>query len=217
VRKTILCFGDSNTWGFDPATKQRLPEDVRWTGVLQRELGPRYNVIEEGLNGRTTVWDDPIEEGRSGKLYLAPCLLSHQPIHLVVLMLGTNDLKKRYSISPFDLGRSIGLLLNMISRSPTGPAGASPKILLMSPPHVGDLGEFAEMFEGAGEKSKGVAHYYLQQAQLYGCDFLDAATVVVPSRHDGVHLDPAEHAKLGVAVANMVQQAVLEEPLRQAV
>ena len=78
--KTILCYGDSNTWGYDPASKGRLGIDARWTGVLARELGTAYRVLEEGLNGRTTVWDDPIEGYKNGREQLVPCLESQRPL-----------------------------------------------------------------------------------------------------------------------------------------
>lgn len=80
--KSILCFGDSNTWGYNPRTKERYPRNERWTGMLRQELGDGYEIIEEGLNGRITVWEDPIEEHKNGKEYLIPCLESHQPIDL---------------------------------------------------------------------------------------------------------------------------------------
>jgi lysophospholipase L1-like esterase len=109
MMKTIVCYGDSNTWGQDGLTKTRYPMDVRWTGVLRNELGADYWVIEEGLCGRTTVWDDPIEgEWKNGLRYLMPCLESQAPIDLVVLMLGTNDLKNRYAVSAFDIANGLG-------------------------------------------------------------------------------------------------------------
>jgi lysophospholipase L1-like esterase len=102
VMKTILCYGDSNTWGAVPLQSleliERFGRSERWTGVLQRELGQAYEVIAEGCNGRTTVWEDPIEGYKNGKEYLIPCLDSHQPLDLVIIMLGTNDLKARFSI-----------------------------------------------------------------------------------------------------------------------
>jgi lysophospholipase L1-like esterase len=106
--KVILCYGDSNTWGYDPHTQERFSSRVRWTGVLARQLGEEYHMIEEGLSGRTTVWDDPVEGlHKNGKNYLLPCLESHQPIDLVILMLGTNDLKMRFSVPAADIGRGI--------------------------------------------------------------------------------------------------------------
>lgn len=208
ARRVILCFGDSNTWGRDPHSTARHPEDGRWPFALQKELGEGWYVIPEGLNGRTTVWDDPIEEHRCGKAYLAPCLLSHQPIDLVVLMLGTNDLKKRFSVSPFDVGRSVGLLLDMILRSGAGPAGGSPQTLLICPPPVGKLTEFAEMFEGAPEKSRQLAPHYRAHAEQWGVRFLDAGGIVAASDGDGLHLDVEAHRKLGAAVAVVVREMI---------
>ena len=97
--KTILCYGDSNTWGYNPSMGGRYARDERWPGVLRKELGEGYLVIEEGLNGRTTVWDDPIEGYKNGKTYLVPCLETHKPLDLVIILLGTNDLKMRFSVS----------------------------------------------------------------------------------------------------------------------
>ena len=106
--KNVLCFGDSNTWGFMPESislpcPERHPHDVRWTGVLARELGGGYRVIEEGQNGRTTVHDDPFALARNGKTVLPAILESHKPLDLVVLMLGTNDLKAVYGVSPGEI------------------------------------------------------------------------------------------------------------------
>ena len=152
--KVILCFGDSNTWGYDPATKSRFPRDVRWTGVLRNALGEEYLVIEEGLNGRTTVWNDPIEGYKNGREYLIPCLETHKPIDLVVIMLGTNDLKKRFSVSAFDIANSTGVLADTVKKSAAGPNDGVPPILLLAPPPLAKLTEFAEMFEGAGPRRK---------------------------------------------------------------
>ncbi|MFZ4768284.1 MAG: GDSL-type esterase/lipase family protein, partial [Roseimicrobium sp.] len=137
--KTILCYGDSNTWGFVPesiteAFPRRHPRDVRWTGVLQRELGAEYHVIEEGQNGRTTVHDDPINLHRNGRTYLPACLESHKPIDLVVLMLGTNDLKAMFGLSAPEIAAGAGQLATVILRSDTGPHATAPKILLVAPP-----------------------------------------------------------------------------------
>ncbi len=176
--------------------------------MLARELGAGYKVIEEGLNGRTTVWDDPIEEGRNGKTYLAPCLETHRPIDLVVLMLGTNDLQQRLSVPAFDIGRSIGALLQIIGRSAAGRAGQAPRVLLIAPPALARLTAFAEMFAGGTEKSRLLGCYYKEQATLAGCEFLDAAGIIRSSDIDGIHLEPAEHQTLGRAVAERVRAAV---------
>ena len=112
--KTILCYGDSNTYGLKSDLVSRYPRNVRWTGILQEKLGSEYYVIEEGLGGRTTVWDDPVEDYKNGKKYLLPCLDSHKPLDLVIIMLGTNDLKSRFSVTPFDIGASMENLVKTI-------------------------------------------------------------------------------------------------------
>ena len=204
--KTILCYGDSNTWGYNPTDAGRYPLDVRWTGVLARELGDGYQVIEEGLNGRTTVWDDPIEGYKNGYDYLIPCLETHRPIDLVVLMLGTNDLKVRFSVSAYDIANSVGVLVDVIQKSAAGPNGGAPQVLLMAPPPVARLTESAEMFEGAAAKSKKLGEHYRRVAAERGCAFLDAGSVIVSSDVDGIHFDPPEHGKLGRAVAERVKE-----------
>lgn len=206
--KSILCFGDSNTWGYNPRTKERYSRNERWTGVLRQELGDGYEIIEEGLNGRTTVWEDPIEGHKSGKEYLIPCLESHQPIDLVTIMLGTNDLKKRFSLflSAFDIANSAGVLADIALRSGSGPGGGAPKVLLMAPPRVGKLTEFAEMFEDAEVISRKFSQHYRQIANDHGCDFLDTSQIVTSSDIDGIHLELSEHQKLGKAVAALVKK-----------
>ena len=147
--KTIICFGDSNTYGRDPVNKGRLDKKTRWPGVLQDTLGAEYDVIEEGLNGRTTVWDDPVRGGpkRNGSLYLLPCLESHAPINLLVMMLGTNDLKARFAVTPYDIGESMGALIEIAQNSQCGWNGNRPDILIMAPPPLGELTEWAETFQ----------------------------------------------------------------------
>jgi lysophospholipase L1-like esterase len=200
--KTILCYGDSNTWGSDPETGDRFPEDTRWPGVVRRTLGDGYHVIEEGLPGRTTVREDPIEgEHKNGRAYLRPCLESHRPIDLVTLMLGTNDLKQRFGSSASDIAQGAASLAEMALRSGCGPGGGAPAVLLVAPPPVGRLTDMAQMFEGAERKSLGFSGHYRRFAEQSGCAFLDAAGVIVSSDVDGIHLDAGEHRKLGEAVA----------------
>lgn len=205
---TVLCYGDSNTYGRDPVTKKRLASEVRWPGVLRNALGEEYYVIEEGLNGRTTVWDDPVRPGihkRNGSLYLLPCLESHAPLDLFVLMLGTNDLKARHALTPYDIAESIGHLIEITQKSSCGPDGAPPEILLMAPPPLGALSEYAETFAGGVDKSKRLGSYYMKVAQSYGTRFFDTSTVIRTSKLDGLHIDPEEHRVLGEAVAGIVR------------
>jgi lysophospholipase L1-like esterase len=204
---SILCYGDSNTWGRKPLEDDRFPLDVRWPGVLRQQLGSDYWVIEEGLNGRTTVWDDPVAEGRSGKVYLVPCLNTHKPLDLVALMLGSNDLKPKFSLSAYEIARGTATLLEIIQKSGTGPDGGPPQILLISPPPVIELeeeSEWRDQFEGAAQKSKQLARYYAAVAQQFDVHFMDAAKVMVSSPRDGIHFEAEGHAKLGAAVAQMV-------------
>jgi lysophospholipase L1-like esterase len=203
--KTILCYGDSNTWGWDPATQTRLPRDERWPGVLRRELGEGYLVIEEGLPGRTTVWDDPIEGYKNGKEYLIPCLETHRPIDVVILMLGTNDLKVRFSLSAYDVANGAGVLVDIVQRSDAGIGGKPPQVLLLAPPPLGQLSEFAEMFGGAVARSRGFSDHYERVAEEYGCAFFDTSEVIVSSDVDGVHLERSEHRKMGQALAALVK------------
>ena len=207
--RTVLCYGDSNTWGSDPETGDRFAPEVRWPGVLARELGEGFRVIEEGLPGRTTVRDDPIEGvHKNGRTYLRACLESHKPIDLVALMLGTNDLKERFGASASDIAQGAASLAEEILRSGCGPGGGAPAVLLVAPPPLGTLTELAEMFEGAAEKSARFAGHYRRFAEQYGCWFLDAGAVVASSDLDGIHLEAGEHRKLGEAVAARVEKAL---------
>jgi len=209
--KTILCYGDSNTWGCPPieqwGTAVRYGPDVRWGSVLRSELGAGYWAVEEGLGGRTTVWDDPIEgEHKNGKPYLLPCLESHAPIDLVAIMLGTNDLKHKFGLSAADIAAGAGALVDIILRSTSGPNDAAPQVLLICPPPAARLTLFADMFAGAGEKSRALAGHYRRVAELRGCAFFDAGQVIGSSERDGIHLEPDAQQALGRAMAAEVRK-----------
>lgn len=204
--KTILCYGDSNTWGYDPATQTRFPRDIRWPGVLRSELGEGYIVIEEGLNGRTTVWDDPIELDKNGATYLRPCIQTHKPFDLVIIMLGTNDLKTRFSLPAYDIASGAGVLVDIVKKSDTGIGGEAPEVLLIAPPPAVELTGFAEMFEDAVEKSGGFARHYRRISNEKGCHYLDAGDHVESSPLDGIHLEVDMHTRLGKAMAAKVRE-----------
>ena len=204
--KTILCFGDSNTWGFDPATKERYAPYARWPGVLRPKLGAGWQVIEEGLNGRTTVFEDPIMPGRSGIAYLAPCLESHRPLDWVIIAVGVNDLKQRFSATPSDIARGAGLLLETVQKSACGRGGGIPRILLVAPAPLGKLTEFADQFEGGAEKSLALAECYKSIAAERGCEFFNAAAVAKASDIDGVHYSVEDHKKLGEGIAARIME-----------
>jgi lysophospholipase L1-like esterase len=208
--KRIVCYGDSNTWGSDPATRERFPPDVRWTGVLARELGDGYQVIEEGLPGRTTIWDDPLELGRNGLTYLRPCLESHRPLDLVTIMLGTNDLKRRFGVSASDIAQGAALLVDVAQHYARRADGSPASVLLMAPPPVARLSQLARMFEGAEEKSREFGQYFRMVAGWYNVPFLDAGEVMTSSDVDGIHFDAEEHGKLGRAVAREARRLLDE-------
>ncbi len=197
----IVAFGDSNTWGYDPKRATRFEPNVRWTGVMARELGPAHSVIEEGLNGRTTVFDDPIEPDRRGADYLPPCLRSHAPLDLLIVALGCNDMKMRFSASPGDIANGAERLIRLARAEAVGPGGAPPAILLVAPPPIARLTEFAEMFEGARQKSLLLAKRYRDVAERLNVGFLDAGAFVACSDNDGIHFEADAHAVLGRAMA----------------
>jgi lysophospholipase L1-like esterase len=201
----IVAFGDSNTWGYDPAAGARFPPDVRWTGVMRRELGGGHSVIEEGLNGRTTVFEDPIEPDRRGATYLPPCLRSHAPLDLVVIALGCNDMKGRFGVSPADIAAGAERLILMARAEPAGPGGAPPKVILVAPPPIAELTAFAEIFEGATEKSRRLAARYREVAERQSVGFVDAGQFIACSDLDGIHFEADQHTVLGHAMAEAVR------------
>jgi lysophospholipase L1-like esterase len=205
--KTILCYGDSNTYGQIAGTVERYPRGVRWTGILQQKLGSDYYVIEEGLGGRTTVWDDPIEEHKNGKTYLLPCLDSHKPLDLVAIMLGTNDLKKRFSVSSFDICWAMENLINAIQKSDSGIGFHPPAILLITPVPIKSVGnfDFDKMLEGGEQKSKELHDYYEALAARKGIYYLNPANDVEISSIDGVHFTESGHAHFAELVEKKIR------------
>jgi len=204
----VVAFGDSNTWGYDPATQSRFGADVRWAGVMRRELGAAFTIIEEGLNGRTSVHDDPFEPHRNGLTYLPPCLLSHAPLDLVIIALGCNDLKHRFGLSPADIALGMERLVLTAQAMAVGPDGKPPAILLAAPPPVVELTDFAEMFAGAREKSLSLGTRYAAVAKLRGVGFIDAAAHIQCSPKDGIHYEADQHALLGRAMAAAVRASL---------
>lgn len=214
--KTILCYGDSNTWGAMPSPRRgdggRFAADVRWPGVMRAALGAGHTVIEEGLNGRTTCISDPVEgQHKNGAAFLTVALESHQPLDLVIIKLGTNDLKTRFSMQPIDIGFGMGQLAEIALKSPFGLDGKAPKVLLVSPAPLAKLSWFEPMFEGGTEKSRHLAAEIEVNAREKGAHFFNAGSVIASSEHDGIHLDADAHATLGKALAERVR-TILETP-----
>lgn len=202
--QTIVCFGDSNTWGCPPyaniaQTPDRIPRERRWAHVMRRALPADTEVVEEGLSGRTTVFDDPIEGiHKNGSRTLVPVLETHAPISLLILMLGTNDFKDQFSISAFNSARGM-LTLVQIVKGHYALVEQGPEILIVTPPSITAMAEPAIWGDGA---RRCVDHaYYLQQvAERTGCFHFDANRVVAAGM-DGVHMDEDAHAAFGTAVA----------------
>ena len=204
-RRRILCFGDSLTWGFDPVTKTRLGEDIRWTGVLQNKLGDGYRVIEEGQNGRTIATEDPTEGEKNGLKYLEPCLESQKPLDLMIIMLGTNDMKLKFNYCAMDIAGEMQRFLEKVQSYNRFRFENKMKVLLIAPPVLGGTGygtwlDVCFDFKRTPAISTELRDYYKMLAGMYDCAFLDASEFVVPSEADGTHLDADNQVKLGEAI-----------------
>jgi lysophospholipase L1-like esterase len=165
---------------------------------------PAYWVVEEGLCGRTSCREDPVEGDLNGLRQLIPILESHKPLDIVAVMLGTNDLKIRYSPCPYDIARGVGRIVTAIRDSRTGPENSAPRVLMICPPPTVKSPVFESMFGDCVELSKQLPPFYKQFAEEYGACFLDAGTVIKTSAVDGIHLDPEEHRNLAKAVAEII-------------
>lgn len=208
--KQILCFGDSNTWGYNGENGERFPWGVRWTGLLQEKFAEKrtdVRIIEEGLVGRTTVFEDPLRDGRKGTALFPTILETHAPVDAIVLMLGTNDCKTIFKASAKVIGAGIVRLLEQAKR-----LAPKAEILLVSPIELGaDVWkeEFDPEFSlSSVAVSKALASEYADIAGKYGCAYLDAASVVVPGAADQEHMDAASHGRLAEAIYEKVKSLV---------
>ncbi len=205
--KTVLCFGDSNTWGYSPLDGSRHPHDVRWTGILQRSLGSDYRVIEEGLNGRTNMTNEEERPIRSGLDVLSILLESHRPLDLVVIMLGTNDLKHDFNLSAEEIADGARQVCRSVIDCEY--LVDPPQILLISPTHVELMTEEEQdIFIGAIEKSRELARHYQVVAEDLGIHFLDASRIVVKTDLDGVHWAAEQHYKFGESLSGTILKII---------
>lgn len=211
--KTILCYGDSNTYGYNPANGFRYPKNIRWTGRLQELLGDEYLILEEGCNGRTTVFDDPDDKWKNGLTYLKPCLNTHKPVDMVILMLGSNDLKTVFHADAEKIAEGAEQLVQEIYDFSDSKQSFRPDVILVSPPIIGDaIGQsgFRDAFdETAITRSQQFAMYYKEAALRKECCFLDAAKYVTSSDIDSLHLMPEEHKKLASGLYAFIQNELL--------
>lgn len=208
ILRQILCFGDSNTYGLIPGTKERYDWNTRWTGILDRKINKKgYRIIEEGLCGRTTVFDDPLRDGRKGIDFLSVILESHKPIDTVVLMLGTNDCKTVYDASAEVIGKGIERLLEQIKNS-----DPDINVLLVSPIELGNRvweEGFDPEFSGRSVGvSKKLAQVYQRIAKERNIRFLQASRYAAPSEADREHLNEEGHKKLADAIYNKLKEVV---------
>lgn len=210
MKKTILCFGDSNTHGYDSATGGRFDEYHRYPCLLEKYLGSGFLVREEGLSGRTTVFDDPLFEGLSGLSAIHSCLLTHEPVDLLVIMLGTNDVKERFHVNAENIAKGLERLVRR-AMSVTGAwRNDSPNLLLVAPVPIEEGYDTTfvanEMGRDCIGKSRELAFYYERTAQLTGCHFLDAGSIPGMRNHpnDFMHLDQASHNLLAEKLAEII-------------
>ena len=205
----ILVYSDSLSWGIVPLTRNRLAFEARWPGVMENRLnekGRAVRVIEDCLNGRRTVWNDPYKPGRNGLEGLAQRIEVNSPLALVILALGTNDFQSMHPHNAWQSAQGIAALVAAIRGAPIEPGMPVPPVLVMAPPPFGDpRGPIAPKFAGGAVKSRGLAGEYRKVSAELGCHFFDAGTVTPSSRVDGVHLDADQHGKLGEAMAAAVR------------
>ena len=209
MTRTIVVFGDSNSYGTppmpDPDFWGRYEPDERWPGVMRAALGPGYTVIEEALPGRTTVHDDPIEgKDRNGLSALTVVLGSHRPIDLLVIKLGTNDLKARFAVTAADIANSVGVLVRTVRASQAGPNSQAPKVLVIAPAPILEVGFMTGLFQGGAEKSKQFGRCFAETMRRLDVPLVDAGTLIASDPLDGIHLAQDQHAILGRAVAGRV-------------
>lgn len=209
MRKQIVCFGDSNTWGFDARTETRFSEEIRWTSLLASMLEEDYKVIEEGLSGRTSVMEDPLFEGVNGLTYLTPCLKSHSPLELVIIMLGTNDTKERFGLTAYNIAQGLIRLAQKAKHSMTGINNKNPQVLVISPPIIGEKYSQTKignaMGEGCAKKSLELSEFLEIMLQAEQIEFLNASSIPM-NTIDFMHLDEEGHKLLAQLVFNKIKK-----------
>jgi len=205
----ILVYADSLSWGIIPDTRNRFRFDQRWPGVMEIELGrmgESVRVIEDCLNGRRTVWEDPLKPGRKGLSGIEQRIEVNSPLSLVILFLGTNDFQSMHPHNAWHSAQGIGAIICAIRRAPVEPGMPIPQILVVAPPALQKArGQMAPKFEGAEQKSAGLTSAVKSVAAEHNCLFFDTGSVTTTSSVDGVHLDAGQHLALGKALARKVK------------
>ena len=210
----ILCFGDSNTFGANPAGGRWSRKD-RWTGILQERLGPGFYVIEEGCGGLTTMMDDTLELDKNGRKHLAFALRAHRPLDLVVIMLGTNDMKHRFNLLPVDIANGAAELGKLVERYDYGPEYPVPKVLLVCPIELGEGIEnsiFTGFSSDAVSVSRQLPPFYEKHAANHNWLYFNAASVAQPSKKDMLHMEKEDHLALAAALETVIRNHFGKEP-----
>lgn len=209
----VLVYADSLSWGIIPDTRKRLSFEQRWPGVMEGKLnadGANVRVIEDCLNGRRTVWDDPFKPGRNGLVGIAQRIEIHSPLGLVILLLGTNDFQSMHPHNAWHSAQGMAALVSAIRNAPIEPGMPVPPILIVAPPLIQTpKGPIAPKFLGAESKCVGLADAYREVATASGCHFFDSNSVTPASRVDGIHLDADQHLALGTRIAEQVRRILL--------
>jgi lysophospholipase L1-like esterase len=209
----ILVYADSLSWGIIPDTRMRFRFDQRWPGVVEAELlksGVHVRVVEDCLNGRRTVWNDPYKPGRNGLDGLEQRIEINSPLSLVVVFLGTNDFQSVHHFNAWQSAQGLGAIVAAIRRAPIEPGMPVPPIMLVAPPPLHKAeGQMAFKFEDAEKRAVGLGAAIKAVAEELGCHFFDAGSVTATSRVDGVHLDEDQHLALGKALAAVIRPLLI--------
>lgn len=213
MKRRIVCFGDSNTWGYNAKTMERFPEGVRWTSLLAEMLGDEFQVIEEGLSGRTSVIDDPLFEGLNAYRYIHPCLMSHAPLELVIIMLGTNDTKERFNLTSYNIAQAIERLSLKAKNTPAAVKGGFPKVLVIAPPPIEKEYYNTEVGKSMGrecdQKSSEMPQHLKGLLDIQGTELLDTKGHVQMNNIDFMHLDEEGHQLLSQLVFHKIKSMLL--------
>ena len=207
-RISVLCYGDSNTYGYDPETGGRYPCAKRWTSLLGDMLGDRYEVISEGLNGRTTAYDRPGAAWKNGASSFIACLGTHKPVDILIIMLGTNDCNEELGLSAEDIAAGMETLVSLAEKESPGLQGYVPQMIVAAPAPIGEDYEaspFAgELDPGSVRKSRDLAPLYEKIADRHGCLFADAGERAEVSSYDCEHLTEKGHRQLAELLCEVI-------------
>lgn len=200
----ILCYGDSNTWGYNPYNGSRYDENTRWTCLLQKKLGLEYNTIEAGLNGRTTSIDSQVNNIRNGRKFISYEINTHKPLDILIIMLGTNDLLHSYNLYPEEIARGIETIIVEAKKCMFDGNKKDMKIFVLSPPRVIETDLESPLFMGAEEKCKRLPKCFEEICKLQGCHFINITKEISACEYDGIHLNKESHYKMAEIIYNEI-------------